>query len=127
MNKFEEIIDTYLLNYSTYKNGKVVFDYEYGELIFFKQNTKTINLFGIFIYPKYRRQGLCGRILRYLIDISSSKFKYLCIQSVISKILYEYLERFEYKNRKFRNGKEGFVFKLFYTFGNLKRHFLLHI
>ena len=41
MNKFEEIIDTYLLNYSTYKNGKVVFDYEYGELIFFKQNTHS--------------------------------------------------------------------------------------
>lgn len=113
MNIFEEIIDTYLLNYSIYKNGKVVFDYKYGELIFFKQNIKTINLFGIYIYPEYRRQGLCGKILRYLIDKSSSNFKYLCIQSVMSKILYEYLERFEYKNRKFKNRKDGWVFQLF--------------
>ena len=49
MNKFEEIIDIYILNYDTYKNGKVVFDYEYGELIFFKQNPKIITLFGIYI------------------------------------------------------------------------------
>ena len=47
MNKFEEIIDIYILNYDTYKNGKVVFEYEYGELIFFKQNPKVF-------YNKFR-------------------------------------------------------------------------
>jgi len=113
MNKFEEIIDTYILNYSTYKNGKVVFDNEYGELIFFKQSPKTIVLFGIYFYPEYRQKGLCRSILKYLIDKSSNKFQKLCVQSVLSKVLYEYLERFEYKNRKFKNSKEGWLFKLF--------------
>ena len=68
MKKHEEIIDTYILNYSTYKNGKVVFEYEYGELIFFKQSPKIITLFGLYIYPEYRLQGLCRKILQYVID-----------------------------------------------------------
>jgi hypothetical protein len=113
MNKFEEIIDTYLLNYSTYKNGKVVFDYEYGELIFFKQNPKIITIFSIYIYPEYRQQGLCRGILQYLIKKCLKKFNYLCIEAVLSKILYEYLGRFEYANRKFKNKKDGWFFKLF--------------
>ena len=45
MDSYKNIIDTYLSNYSTYKNGKVVFEYEYGELIFYKQNPKIITLF----------------------------------------------------------------------------------
>jgi hypothetical protein len=113
MNIFKEIIDTYLINYSTYKNGKVVFEYEYGELIFLKENPKIITLFSIYIFPEYRKQGLCRNILQYLIDKSSIKFQYLCIQSVLSKILYEYLERFEYINKKFKNKKDGWFFKLF--------------
>ena len=116
MIKFEEIIDIYILNYDTYKNGKVVFEYEYGELIFFKQNPKIITLFGIYIYPEYRQQGLCRSIFHYLIEKSTNKFQYLCIESVLSKVLYEYLERFKYKNRQFKNRKDGWFFKLFYTF-----------
>lgn len=113
MNEFEGIIDTYILNYLTYKNGKVVFDYKYGELIFFKKSPKTIVLFGIYIYPEYRKQGICRSILKYLIDKSSTKFEKLCVQSVLSKVLYEYLKRFEYKNRKFKNVNDGWFFKLF--------------
>ena len=113
MNKFEEIIDTYILNYTTYKNGKVVFEYEYGELIFFKQNPKIITLFGIYIYPEYRQKGLCRSILHYLIDKSACNFKYLCIKSVLSKVLYEYLQRFKYKNKQFKEGMSGWLFKLF--------------
>ena len=121
MDSYKNIIDTYLSNYSTYKNGKVVFEYEYGELIFYKQNPKIITLFSIYIYPKYRQHGICRRILQYLIDKSPNrqnspnKFQILCIQSVISKILYEYLLRFEYINRKFMFKKDGWFFNLYYA------------
>ena len=40
MNKFTEIIDTYLLNYSTYCEEKIEFDCEYRELIFNKNTNK---------------------------------------------------------------------------------------
>ena len=112
MNKFEEIIDTYIINYSTYKKGKVSFDYEYGELLFCKENSNVLTLFGIYIYPKYREKGLCRSILQYLIDSSINKFQYVCIQSVLSKILYDYLLRFEYKNNKFKLTKTGFFYKI---------------
>jgi hypothetical protein len=41
-----------------------------------------------------------------------SKFQQLCIQSVLSKVLYEYLLRFEYKNKKFKNRLTGFFYEL---------------
>ena len=110
MNTFTEIIDTYLLNYLTYKNGKVEFDWSYGELIFYKNNSNTIIIHGIYIFPEYRRTGLCRNILHYLIDSSFPIFKYVCVQSVLSKILYDYLLRFEYKNKKFELEKQGFIY-----------------
>ena len=112
MDKFKEIIDAYISNYSTYDNGKVSFEYEYGELIFFKKNPKILTLFGIYIYPEYREKGICRSILQYLIDSSVNKFQQLCIQSVLSKVLYEYLLRFEYNNKKFKNTRSGFVYKI---------------
>jgi RimJ/RimL family protein N-acetyltransferase len=112
MEAFIELIDTYLSNYSTYNNGKVVFDCDYGELIFFKNNSNILILFGIYIHPEYRQKGLCREILYYLIDKAPSNFKTLCIQSVLSKILYEYLLRFEYKGKKFKITKSGFLYKL---------------
>jgi len=112
MENFKEIIDTYLLNFSTYQKGKVAFDGDYGELIFLKNDSDNLILFGIFIIPKYRENGLCRDILHYLIDNSLNKFKWVWIQSVLSKILYEYLLRFKYKNKKFKLVKEGFVYKI---------------
>jgi hypothetical protein len=112
MEKFIEIIDTYLLNYSTYKKGKVVFECDYGELIFNKGVNDTLTLFGIYIRPEYRQQRLCENILHCLIDKSENEFNYLCVQDVLSKILYEYLLRFNYKGKKFNNTKRGFIYKL---------------
>jgi hypothetical protein len=113
MNKFIELIDTYLSNYSTYNKGKIEFECDYGELIFYKDNLNILTLFGIYIKPEYRKQGFCRNILQYLIDVSSyKKFKFLCIESVLSKVLYEYLLRFEYKNKKFKKNKNGFFYKL---------------
>ena len=112
MKNFIELIDTYLSNYSIYKNGKVELECEQGELIFYKKKPNIITIHGIYIYPEYRQQGLCRGILQYLIDTlpNFKQFDSLCVQSVLSKILYEYLQRFTYKNKKFANKKMGFVY-----------------
>lgn len=112
MNQFIKFIDTYIDNYSIYDTGKVLFESTYGELIFYKNKSNTLIVHGIYIYPIYRKKGFCRNILQYLIEKGSKKFKYLCIQSVISKILYEYLLRFEYNNKNFEVKKIGFIYKL---------------
>jgi hypothetical protein len=109
---FKEIIDTYLLTHNSYYNEKVSYECEYGELIFLKTRTNVITVFGIYIFPEYREKGLCRNILHYLIDESGNQFKYLCIQSVLSNILYDYLCRFKYKNKTFSIQKNGFFYKL---------------
>jgi len=112
MEQFIQIIDTYFLNYDLYETGKIEFECDYGELIFFKGNRNVITLFGIYINPEHRQKGFCRSILQYLIDKSKSQFKYILVESVMSKILYEYLLRFRYKNRKFKKMYEGFMYKI---------------
>ncbi len=113
MDKFIEIIDTYLANYESYKNGKVEFECDYGELIFNKQHKNDIlTLFSIYIRPEYRQQGFCENILHYLIDKSKTRCNYFCVEDVLSKVLYEYLVRFNYKGKKFTNTKNGFIYKI---------------
>jgi len=113
MDGFIESIDKYLSNHSTYEKGKVEFDCEGGELIFYKNNSNMLTLFGIYVSPEYRQKGFCRNILHYLIDSAKKfNFKYFCVQSVLSKILYEYLLRFEYKNKKFNLKKIGFVYRV---------------
>jgi len=112
MDQFKQFIDNYLTNYSSFADEKVTFECEYGELIFLKSKPEICILYGIYIFPQYRNKGLCRDILQYLIDKCSDKFKYFCVESVISKILYEYLLRFEYKNKKFKLIKSGFLYKI---------------
>lgn len=112
MEEFIKIIDTYFLNYDLYELGKVEFDCHYGELIFFKGSPNMLTLFGIYINPEYRQQGFCKSIIHYLIEKSKSRFKFILIESVMSKILYEYLLRFEYENKKFKLIKKGFLYKI---------------
>ena len=112
MSTLIECVDLYLSNYSIYDYGKVFFENEYGELIFFKNNSNILTLFGIYIHPEYREKGICRDILHHLIDKGSQNFKSLCVESVLSNILYEYLLRFEYKNKNFKITKYGFFYKL---------------
>ena len=114
MEQFTEMIDVYFLNYDLYEKGKISFECDYGELIFLKSDNKDdLILYGIYISPRHRQNGLCRNILHYLIDkISSAKFKKLCVQTVLSKILYDYLSRFTYKGKMFKNKKNGFVYKI---------------
>jgi hypothetical protein len=121
MEQFRQIIDTYFLNYDLYEKEKISFECDYGELIFLKSDNKDdLILYAIYISPQYRQNGLCRNILHYLIDkismtdkiSSSTKFKNLSVQTVLSKVLYEYLLRFSYKGKKFKNKKGGFVYKI---------------
>jgi len=109
---FKGIIDTYFLNYMEYDYGKVAFECDYGELIFLKTRYNVITIYGIYFFPEYRQQGLCREILHYLIDIGAPYFKFLCVQTVLSNILHDYLLRFQYKNKNFLKYKDGFYYKL---------------
>jgi hypothetical protein len=112
MEQFINIIDTYFDNYETYKIGNTTFECEYGELIFYKEEPNIITLYGIYVIPEYRQQGFCRSIIQYIINKSEDRFTYFIIESVLSKILYDYLERFTYKNKSFQNTFDGFVYKL---------------
>ena len=112
MEQFKEIIDAYFKNHLLFENDKISFDCDCGELIFNKKNTNTITLYAIYICPEYRNKGLCREILYYIIDNCPEQFKYFCIESVISKVLYDYLTRFKYNNKKFNNTKNGFIYLL---------------
>jgi hypothetical protein len=112
MEGFIKIIDTYFFNYNLYELGKVEFDCHYGELIFFKGSPNMLTLFGIYINPECRQKGFCRSIIQYLIEKSKGRFKYVFVESVMSKILYEYLLRFRYKNRKFKRMYDGFIYKI---------------
>jgi len=112
MDQFKEIIDAYVENYSKFENGKVSFDCDYGELIFYKRNDDICTLHGIYIFPQYRKKGLCRDILQYIIDKCQGIYSYFCVESVISKILYNYLLRFTYNNKKFKLVKTGFIYKI---------------
>lgn len=112
MEQFTEIIDAYITNYGGFEKGKISFDSDYGELTFLKDNDNILILYAIFIFPQHREKGLCRNILHYLIDKVPAKFQYVCVQSVLSKVLYEYLLRFTYKGKKFKNTTNGFMYKI---------------
>lgn len=112
MDKFKEIINTYFKNFLNYKKGNVSFECEFGELIFYKKNTHMCILRGIYIFPQYRNNGMCCHILKYIIDKCKGTHSYFCVESVISKILYMYLLRFTYNNKKFKLVKNGFIYKI---------------
>ena len=112
MDQFNEIIDAYFTNYESFEEEKVSFDCDYGELTFYKRNDNICVLHGIYIFPKYRNKGFCRYILQYLIDKCEGIFPYFCVESVISNVLYMYLLRFTYKNKKFKNTVDGFIYKI---------------
>ena len=112
MDQFKEVIDAYFTNYTSFEKGKVSFDCDCGELIFYKRNDDMLVLYGIYIFPPYRNKGFCREILCYLIDQCTNKFKYFCVESVISNVLYMYLLRFSYNNKKFKNTVDGFIYRI---------------
>lgn len=112
MSNFIELIDTYISNYSRYPDGKIEFECKYGDLVFYKAGSRALIVHAIYIFPEYRRLGLCRGIIEHLIDNLPRAFKIMRIQSVISKVLYEYLLRFRYKNRGFQLRRGQFEYTL---------------
>jgi hypothetical protein len=111
-NNFNEIVDCYLKNFNIFQiNKKIEFECEYGSIEFFKySNSNKIIVHSIYIKEQYRKKRLCERFIKYLID-KIENIQTLVIQSVLSKILYEYISRFEYNKTIFVLKKEGFVAK----------------
>ena len=116
MDKFASCIDSYVARYDGLEKGKTEFECDYGELVFYKSSnhSNTSVLHGIYIAPKYRHQGYCRSILQYIIDkcMETGRFTHVCVQSVMSKVLYDYLGRFQYKQKGFRNTPRGFMYNL---------------
>ena len=112
MNEFINIVDAYYENYSTYSDGKVVFECDLGELIFYKKDPRYITIFSICVAPEYRQKGICSNIFKYIINKNNRQFKYFMVESVLSKILYDYLLRFKYNDKKFRLESSGFIYKI---------------
>ena len=108
-DNFYQIIDYYLENYFLLKNKcKYSFECEYGSIEFYKTNKSNyIIVHEIYIKDIYRNKGFCKDFLKYLIDKCDSKYQ-IVIQSVLSKILYYFLLRFEHNGYKFFVKKQGF-------------------
>lgn len=118
MNAFQNVLHTYVANYEHYREGKVPFECETGELIFVKTKKKQLILFSIYIVPTFRRQGICRQLLQSMVDIcvNTKKFDSILVESVLSNILYNYLLRFRYKNYVFQKQNDGFYCKIKHTF-----------
>lgn len=112
-DNFTQIIEHYLYNFCKYQSGnKYGYNCTYGSIEFYKStNNNKIIVHEIYVLEQYRRNGLCENFIKSIIDKIEGTNKILVIQSVISKILYEYLFRFNYKKFKFILKKEGFVTK----------------
>lgn len=110
---FIQIVEHYLDNFCKlqYEN-KYYYNSIYGSIEFYKStNNNKIIVHEIYILEQYRRNGLCGNFIKFLIDKIEGTHKILVIQSVLSKILYDYLLRFNYNKYTFVLKKEGFVIK----------------
>ena len=99
MKTFEEIIDTYILNYSMYNDGYICFDCEFGELTFHKFDSSILSVSGIYVSPKYRQKGFCRSILLYLIDKGKEerkRFKCIYLSPIpLSTIISRNIESFK--------------------------------
>jgi hypothetical protein len=91
---------------------KFCYECEFGSTEFVQDSNnlkKKIIVHEIYVKEQYRNQGLCKGFIKDLIDKLEKK-NILVIQSVLSKILYYFLLRFEYLDKKFILKKEGFVY-----------------
>jgi hypothetical protein len=110
MKNFYEIVDFYINNYDILESKRHNFECIYGSIEFIKNDTNlnSIIIQEILVYEYYRRQGLCKNFIKYLVEKASDKK--IIIQSVISKILYNFLLKFEYNDKKFILKKDGFCY-----------------
>lgn len=113
MSDFDEICKSYVDNLSLYSHGKHSFDCKYGTLTFIKNNNNSITIFEIYIIPEYRNKGLCKKFLINLIEyLKINKIRKLHIISVLSKILYDFLNRWIYGGKRWKLKHDGFCYSI---------------
>lgn len=111
MTPFGDVVAEYVANFNTFSIGKHQFETEHGSLIFIKDRSNDIIIFEVFIRPELRNRGIFTLFLSNLIDyMESMNLKVLRIVSVLSKVLYEFLERWTYKGKKWNNTRVGFYY-----------------
>jgi hypothetical protein len=117
-DNFTQIVEHYLDNFTEYLvDNKYCYNCIYGSIEFYKSvNNNKIIVHEINVLEQYRRNGLCCNFIKFVIDKIEGTKKIFIIQSVMSKILYEYLLRFNYNKYKFILKKEGFVIKKCITY-----------
>lgn len=109
----QSIIDEFINNYQSYDNGKISLESNIGTITFIKnKKNNTITVFEIYIKEEFRRMGHCRKFLENLIDECDKINKNLIVVSVLSKILYNFLLKFNHKNRRFKLNNEGFICKI---------------
>ena len=106
------LLDTFVAHYDTYPLGEIVMECEEGEIIFWKKTANPTNLaiFGLYVHPSRRNQGICRRLLQHLVDVGkqTKECEQVCVLSVLSKPLHEYLLRFRHQGCRFRLKYDGF-------------------
>lgn len=112
-DNFIQIVNYYLKNKNLFVSNKTIeLECEYGTIEFYNlnnsNNSNKIIVHSIFVKEQYRKKGLCGEFIKCIIDNLNTNDIFI-IQSVLSKILYEYLKKFEYNGFIFVAKKEGFV------------------
>ena len=97
--ELDRIIYDYINRYNEITEKRTCYDLFFGEFIFIKfNNTKYINIFGIFVIPEYRRKGIMRKFIQKIIDRSK---KSVTIQAVMSKTMIDFLDKFRYNGSKF--------------------------
>jgi hypothetical protein len=100
----DDIIQKYMSDYNILSKGKHSYINSIGCITFIKTHS-IITVYEIYIESKYQNKGYCRQFIMSMIQNG----KTFIIVSVISRILYEYLLRFQYKGYRFRLVKDGFL------------------
>jgi len=108
MFSFRTAFDDYVINLD-------IFEYETieGSLRFVKNDSNMIIIDEIYVKKEFRQRGILKIFLEHVTNyMIKNKNKQFMIQSVISKILYDYLIRYEKNGCKFMLTKSGFLLKV---------------
>lgn len=103
---------SFITAFNDYAENKLTPEYDTieGNLRFVNNNDNLIVIDAIYVKECFRQRGILKKFLEHVVNYVSktNKFKFMIV-SVLSKILYEYLERFMYNNHKFKLTRDGFL------------------
>lgn len=104
---FIESFNSYKNNFSTLPiNTTTTFDNSNFEIRFIKVNKTDIIINSIFVSVEYQKKGILSKFLEYICKNDKINFK---IVDVMSNILYNYLLKFRFNNKKFKLKEDGFT------------------